>query len=291
MRTSSASLSRTRRGFTLVEILTALAITTVIVVALVSMFNTSTKALIAANRQTDVWEEARAAFGLLRSDISDVAVGGSTNRVNLYANGTIVSSLPNQFVGAIYNRLQEIYILSNEGGVWGATVYRVMRETANAGVGTLHRFQTNYPSFRVGVGSGVLPIDEPVNDLNHPLRTAYDPSLDPSQNQFKKLVEGVVHLRIVAFAEDGRAYTNRADLPEPPVPDDHFISHDRLVFTGGSLPAHVDLELLVLEPDRIEEFRAQATEDAKRLYLERHVGSIQVFRTRIPIRRDAYALK
>ncbi|HAV65141.1 MAG TPA: hypothetical protein DCY13_22565, partial [Verrucomicrobiales bacterium] len=39
--------SRRQRAFSLVEILTALTITSVIVVALVSMFNTSTKALLA----------------------------------------------------------------------------------------------------------------------------------------------------------------------------------------------------------------------------------------------------
>lgn len=288
MRTATAHFRRPREGFTLVEILTALAITTVIVVALVSMFNTSTKALLAANRMTDIWEDSRAAFGLLRSDISQATVGGRTNRVNLYAGGGVVASMTNQFVGSIDTRLQEIYILSNDGGPWGATVYRVVRETANAGVGTLYRFQTNYASHSVASGD-VLPIDVPVNNLSHPLRAAYDSSLDASLNQFKKLADGVVNLRLVAFATDGRAYTNTATLS--PAPTDHEVYPDYMTFWGQALPAFVDLELFVLEPDRIEEFRAQAGDIAKRNYLERHVGNIQIFRTRIPIRRDAYASK
>ena len=93
-------------AFTLVEILTAVAITTIIVVALVSMLNTSTKALQAANRQIDTWETARSTFGILERDIGEVAIGGD-GRVNLFAtNG------PGILLGGEPFRLQDFYLLS-----------------------------------------------------------------------------------------------------------------------------------------------------------------------------------
>ena len=281
--------SRRQRAFSLVEILTALTITSVIVVALVSMFNTSTKALLAANRQTDIWEAARSSFGLIESDVAEVTLGGATNRANLFANGNATSIIAHDIIGNVTNRLQEIYVLSREGGIWGATVYRVVREDVNDGIGTLYRFQTNYAAYSQSFTSAQLPIDAPLNDFAHPLRAVHDPMIDPSLNQFKKMVEGVIHLRLVPFAADGRAFTNSNTLAT--MPEDHRVFDDSFVFWNQSLPAFVDLELFVLEPDRIEEFRAQAGVIARQNYLNRHLGNIQIFRTRIPVRRDAYALK
>lgn len=113
MQLSKQLPGRRTRAFTLVEILTAVAITTIIVFTLVKMFDTASKALQVANRQTDVWESARSTFGILRNDIGEVAVGGNYDRLNLLA-----INKPSQFVGGFEFRLQDIFLLSRDNNQW-----------------------------------------------------------------------------------------------------------------------------------------------------------------------------
>ena len=107
------------------------------------------------------------------------------------------------------------------------------------------------------------------------------------------LAKGIVHLRIITYATDGRAFTNSNDLPKLapplPLPTDHFIDADTVIFQGDMLPASVDLEMFVLEPDRIAEYKSQGGDIARRNYLDKHVNSVQLFRTRIPVRRELLA--
>ena len=71
---------------------------------------------------------------------------------------------------------------------------------------------------------------------------------------------------------------------------DHVISPNLLEFRGDRLPAALDLEMFVLDPDRMAEFRAQPAIGLIQMgYLNKHLNSIQLFRTRIPIRKDVLA--
>lgn len=294
--------SHRRRAFTLVEILTALAITTIIVIALVSMFNASTKALQVANRQTDIWEAARASFGILKREIGEVSAGGAARRMSLFsANdpGAVYTLPVPNLNDPVPLRRKDIYLLTREGNQWIANVFLLGRDRQSdpdAAVATLYHYRTTYPvvtTFDVTTQD----IDRDIADPLHPLPravAALDKHLDdlanlrPTDGTVNAMAKGIVHLQLVAYAADGRAFTNTAALTPPP-PDDHYIDLDTLWFRGDILPASLDLEMFVLEPDRIEEFRAQAGPIARQLYLEKHINSIQLFRTRIPIRRDLLA--
>jgi hypothetical protein len=285
-----------RRAFTLVEILTALAITTIIVIALVSMFNASTKALQVANRQTDIWESARATFGILKREIGEVTAGGSPGRVHLFtANSPPRANLAD----GTQMRLQDVYVLTRDDNEWTANVFLLgpdrLSDDPDAAVATLYHYRTNYPAFTV-FNAATLDIDQNILDTRHPLPSAgaaLDKYLDdvskglPTDGTVNVMAKGIVHLRLVAYASDGRAFTNSAALAELPV--DHYIDADTIRFQDHLLPASLDLEMFVLEPDRIEEFRSQGGPIARQLYLEKHENSIQLFRTRIPIRRDLLA--
>lgn len=296
MKLSPRPSSFRRQAFTLVEILTALAITTIIVIALVSMFNASTKALQVANRQTDIWESARATFGILKREIGEVTAGGSPERVHLFtANPPPRASLAD----GTPMRLQDIYLLTRDNNEWTANVFLLgpdrLSDDPDAAVATLYHYRTNYPAFPA-FNSGILDIDRNVTDPDHPLPRAVD-ALDkylddvskglPIDGTINVMAKGIVHLRLVAYASDGRAFTNSAALAALPV--DHYIDADTIRFQDQILPASLDLEMFVLEPDRIEEFRSQGGPIARQLYLEQHENSIQLFRTRIPIRRDLLA--
>lgn len=296
--------NRRRRAFTLIEILTAVAITTVIVFTLVSMFNTSAKALREANRQTDVWEAARASFGILQRSISEVTAGGETNRVNLFSgNGPSTMHLPIMNSAGVDLgddlRLQDIYVLSRDNNNWVVNVFMIglQRNTdpTNSAVKMLYRYQTNYPA--VNQDGTMLAIDYPnLFDPNHAYIKALDALakyLDDKANgiepngSISAMADGIVHLRLVAYASDGRAYTNSALLNPPPT--DHYIDNDTMVFRNNDLPASLDLEMFVLAPDRIQEFRSQPGLAPQTLYLQNHLDSLQLFRTRIPIHRDLLA--
>ena len=282
-------------AFTLVEILTAVAITTIIVVALVSMLNTSTKALQAANRQIDTWETARSTFGILERDIGEVAIGGAAGRVNVYAANAGVN-----VVGGQDFRLQDVYVLSSEQNLWTVNVFLLGRdqksELPNLPVRTLYRFQTNY-STATTFGAATLDIDQPFGTVNHTYSialNALDRYLDdvaagrPTDGTINVMAKGIVHLRLISYAADGRAFSNSASLN--PVPVDHVISPNLLEFRGDLLPAALDLEMFVLDPDRMAEFRAQPAIGLIQMgYLNKHLNSIQLFRTRIPIRKDVLA--
>jgi hypothetical protein len=160
----------------------------------------------------------------------------------------------------------------------------------------LYRFQTNYPSL-AALNGGTLDIDQPFGTPNHPYviaLKALDRYLDdvasgrPTDGTINAMAKGVVHLHLVAYAADGRAFTNSAALTPPPV--DHVVSPNLLEFRGERLPASVDLEMFVLDPDRLNEFRAQpAVGLVQQQYIDKHLNSIQLFRTRIPIRKDVLA--
>ena len=288
---------RRARAFTLVEILTAVAITTIIVFALVSMFNTSIKALQTANRQTDIWEAARSTFGILKNDIGEVTTGGAGDRVNLFA-----ANKPPLIVGGFDFRLQDIFLLSRENNQFNFTGFLVGKDldsdADDVGVRTLYYYRTTYSAINgvepdidqtlrvppLGVNKAVAALDQYLVDVANGISTNRAVSV---------LAKGIVHLRIVAYATDGRAFTNSNDLskltPPLPLPTDHFIDADTVIFQGDMLPASLDLEMFVLEPDRIAEYKSQGGAIARRNYLDKHVNSVQLFRTRIPVRRELLA--
>ena len=288
---------RRARAFTLVEILTAVAITTIIVFALVSMFNTSIKALQTANRQTDIWEAARSTFGILKNQIGEVTTGDSGDRVNLFA-----ANQPPLIVGGFDFRLQDIFLLSRENNQFNFTGFLVGKDldsdADDVGVRTLYFYRTNYSAINgvvpdidqtlrvppLAVNKAVAALDQYLIDVANGITTNRAVSV---------LAKGIVHLRIVAYATDGRAFTNSNDLPNLapplPLPADHFIDADTVLFQGEMLPSSVDLEMFVLEPDRIAEYKSQGGAIARKNYLDKHVNSVQLFRTRIPVRRELLA--
>jgi len=284
----------------MVEILTAVAITTLIVFALVSMFNTSTKALLMGIKQKDVWESARASFGMLSADIEKVTEGGFANtpagqvpRVGLMAVGPVGSVLQLDNGLRLTNVLQDLYMVSRDGDRWDLSIYRILRNSPAQGVGTLYRFQTNYAAFDVVDGDN-LPIDlSPLISDSNPFRWPDNIFME----QASRMVDGIVRLNLISSDNDGRPLYTTNSPPAAAFEDAIYAIGDpssgqhRFQFSGDTLPAAVDLEFFVLEPDRINEFKAQSGDIAKGLYLNNHVGSVQMFRTRIPIRKDVPKLQ
>jgi hypothetical protein len=197
-------------------------------------------------------------------------------------------------------RRQDLYVLSRDNNRWNVNVYLLGKDRLSdldtAGAKTLYRFQTNFPVYPPA-SAAQLGFDYPIVNPLHPFPVALealdrhlaavDSGIEPD-GAINVMARGIIHLRMVAYATDGRAFTN-SNLLTPPLPLDHYIDDDTVRFQGELLPASVDLEMFVLHPDRLEEFRSQAGPIAQKNYLDRHTNSVQLFRTRIPVRRDLLA--
>jgi len=61
-------------------------------------------------------------------------------------------------------------------------------------------------------------------------------------------------------------------------------------FWSNALPAYVELELGVLEPNIVDHFKAIGNPTAQVNYLSNHVAQVHVFRQRVPIRMVDYSV-
>jgi Asp/Glu/hydantoin racemase len=69
------------------------------------------------------------------------------------------------------------------------------------------------------------------------------------------------------------AYWNAAT---PNIVDSYFLSN--------AVPAYVEVELGVLEPQILERYRSIGVPAAQRAYLEQHVAQVHLFRQRVAVR-------
>ena len=81
--------ARARRAFSLIEILTAVSIMTVIIIALYAMFDHTQKALRGSVSQTDVLESGRAAMEMIKRELEQMSGSKGSRIPNFYAYKTL----------------------------------------------------------------------------------------------------------------------------------------------------------------------------------------------------------
>ncbi|MFN0068217.1 MAG: type II secretion system protein J [Limisphaerales bacterium] len=333
MRALSPTPVRDRAAFTVIELLLAVAIMTLIVFGLYAVFDQTQKALRGSIQQVDVFEGARAAVDLLREDVEQVAVGGQPHRANLYSG--IMSNLPPVPVADLSGgplmtlSAGELYLLHRANNGWRGVGWWLDFDTntvAGVRVGTLMRYTStgtnvNLPAKRFGsrppdddwrVWKHALPADryfalqpdnQGLNVLN--LHNSRYPLVWPDRTNlaFSAPVLGnVVHFRITAYDDAGVAITEQTipprgredvrtpyrDLPRREFLEQFEVSHTRYGemsyrFTGGVLPAYVEVELGLVEPQVAERLRGFTTPEGAGRYLSQNAGRIHLFRQRIPL--------
>jgi len=317
MKFFSGNVSRWRRqrAFSVMELMMAVGIMSVIVFALYGMFDHTQRALRANVTQVDVLEGGRAAMELVTRELSQVAASGTSNCVNLLVglapSGDRTPSLYDAWFvrNNPYQPLRQGLLAANTMRTnhrYG--VYYLRRENrdycpsefwlydATNGVGTLGYFRsaTNLPAEYLG--------------SNFPF-AAVAPVIRPNSTNFAKVADGVVHFRVAPFDAAGRPidwwyhtqYTNllferfgKGVLPYFDAREEHWpggptrTTENRVTFVGPGLPAYLEVELGVLEPKTLEQMRsiavgANAQARAER-FLSNHVGQVHLFRQRIAIR-------
>lgn len=272
---------RSQRAFTLVEIITAMAITSIIVFALIAMFNQTQKALRISLAEGDVWESARAGFTTIANDIQELTPSRFDGAANVYVKENDTESPDHPL--AEYD-IESMFLLGREGNNWIGNVYWVKDEN---GLPTLYRFRGTYPSYLAGNPGYSPPVSADLLDPTHPygraLQWALNPANDPQPEDYHRLVDGIVEFSVRVYDGLGRPYTNTVPDAAAPVYIDDITSS----FSGTALPAFVDVSMTVLSPDRFEEYRAQISDANREAYLSNHVGDMQRFQRRIALHNES----
>jgi prepilin-type N-terminal cleavage/methylation domain-containing protein len=256
------------RAFSLIEVLVAVALMSVIVLGLLVMFSETQRAFRMGVTQSDVMESGRAALEMMSREMEQAQATDLGNAINFYVgvnNYVLPQSLtPSSQVRS--NILQDVLFCTREGQAWKGIQYSVL--SSNSYIGTLYRFETN---------ASQLNPDE-VAMLSQRTGLAR-----PS-----RVIGGVVNLRVNTFDSLGRLLAPGWNY-KPLSPAQCQLNLGGLAdgvearFFSNALPAYVEIELGILEAktaDRVRNMPAAA----QWTYLEKQAGRVQVFRQRIPIR-------
>jgi hypothetical protein len=293
-------------GFSLIEIMVTVGLLSFIILGLLVMFNQTQRAFKTGMTQTDVLEAGRSTMDLLAreleqmsaSDYPDNVIGGIRYRAtNFYVEPSPVFPWKTPLLQDMQgsgsgpprtNLVQRFFFLSKLNQDWLGTGYEVVPDDANGCVGTLYRFAgTNYPR------GGLITLSAQFG-------------LAPLTN-LSRVADGVVHLRLRAFAKNGYLITTNfltgtnasfatntfgrvANIQNALAygsaaygsPADY--RQAACYFMSNALPAYLELEMGILEPQVLQKYRSIPLPPAARQYLSNHVAQVHIFRQRIPVR-------
>ena len=304
----------TASGFSLVEVLVVITLLSLIVLALMAVFNSTQTAFRSSVTQTDVLEGGRAAVDMMTADLRQMApsfassngivipspqaaspAGYTTNAVNFYAGTNLYYStqpLSQSLAGSAQRRtnvLDNFFILSrgnlNGQPMWFGTGYAVNPAATN----------DLYPLYRFYLATNVAAAPNPAvlfNTFMSSLVTA-----GYTNANWSHLLDGVVVLTVRAYDPNGMwitngytfGYTNIAKnvVFLPPVLGGGFCMF------SNTLPAAVEVELGVLEDrtlQRAESLAIAGQPPSPTLapiqwqYLQNQAGKVHLFRQRVTIR-------
>ena len=304
---------RSVRAFSLMELLLAVSIMTLIVASLATVFHHTQRALRNNLTQVDVLESGRAAMDLLMRDLSQMTVSdvaGGTNLVCFLSTNyprLVEKRLVYQAVvggGVRTNVLDNLFFLSRSNRAWVGTGYRVAM--ASNGVGSLVRFSvlTNF-----SLTNKFYNRPPGSNELGYLTRLVLRQS-ELSTN-YLTVADGVMHLRLRAFDGSGLPMTwqnagwftqfykdpvTRTNQPMYPgllLGTNVFLIPDLdptetwYAFLSNALPASLELELGILEAKARDQYQALAAGSVMaQRFLSNRASQVHLFRQRIPLRES-----
>jgi prepilin-type N-terminal cleavage/methylation domain-containing protein len=287
---------RRKIGFSLIEVMVAVALLSVIIIGLVAMFNQTRRAFTSTMTQVDVLESGRSAADIVGREVEQMAASGGSGVVNFYVQGNFQQIQPLIVSGDFRtNNLQMFYFLTRNNLQWNAVGYKLLQLTNSAqpytaGLGTLFRYSlnnvalTNYAALTNGF-------------TNVFVGTAS--ASDARAANFSRIVDGVVDFRVRAYDTNGVLFTNMNRFTVfatnyPPLSPGFPTNDYQYLFSSNSLPAYVEIELGVLEDRSLAKYQAILNPGGltpapnsllqAATYLNQHAGDVHIFRQRIAIR-------
>jgi hypothetical protein len=276
---------------TIVELLVAMSLLTVIVLGLYLMFDRVQRAFRGATTQVDVLEGGRSTVSIMIHDIEQMRGAGYRDATVANSNALFTNIWINDYSNymtlpvtylidgtPVTNGYRDLFFISNTNGGWIAVGYRLATRTnyytpPTNGLGTLLRFERvmrDPDDLRMtnNVGNNIL--------TNNPFYrfTTFAPEFT---NDFQPVLEGVVHL-------DFRAYDPNGSSIEL-LPDGTWSFTNYLA--NLSMPRWVEFEFGMLEPLVAEQARAIPIYQVQTNFLARpeNLGKVHLFRQRVAIRQ------
>jgi len=271
-----------------------------IVVALMAVFNSTQQAFRASVTQTDVLEGSRAAVELIVTDLRGLTPSGGTSNYfgtvngspNIYIPGAVnffttnndyqyaplMQSLPGSSAQRT-NLLQYFFVLGRENTKWTGTGYIVNSGSANP-LYPLYRFytETNVNANPIGL----------YYDFLNTIYTA-------QWTNMSHLMDGVVHLTVRAFDTNGVWMTNGYGFNLPRTVKNAWFSPPEWGEVGfcmysNMVPTAVELQLGVLEDRTLARAESlgipgqpPSPGTIQWSYLQNQSGKVHLFRQRVTI--------
>jgi hypothetical protein len=278
-----------------VELLLVMTLLSLIVFALMAVFNSTQKAFRASITQTDVLEGSRAAMELIASDLRGLTPSGGISNapdslppdphpyppVNFFvvANSqTGYEPLPQSLPGGSAQRtnlLNTFFVLGRENTKWTGVGYVV--DATNT--------TTLYPLYRFYAETNVIYSPWTLYNL-------FATEIANSQwTNMSHVIDGVVQLTVRAYDPQGRWINGNLSIPNytnalntrflPPFP---LIGGEAQFFMFSNMvPASVELNLGVMEDRTLDRAESIANATARWGYLTNQVGRVHLFRQRVTI--------
>jgi type II secretory pathway pseudopilin PulG len=257
-------------AFSLIEILIAVTLMSVIMVGLMAMFSQTQAAFRASMTQVDVLESGRAAADLLSRELEQVAPSYYGDAINFYANakaGPVPQQLPGIGSYPRANVIEDFFFLTRENQNWIGMGYCV--EPRGAPLGALYRF------------TGTIN----VNQDPAPLLGSFAKAISTPPAGMSRFMDGVVHFKIRAFDANG-AWITPANFPAYASSLPNMTGESGYRFTSNAVPAFVEFEIGILEDRTLERYKSftDPTGIIQSNYLAKHAGQVHLFRRRVPVR-------
>jgi hypothetical protein len=281
------------RAFTVVELLVAVSIMTLIILALYGMFDQVQKALRGNSSQVDVLEGGRAAMELIKRELEQMTasnVGGCTNFWVEVTSGPVRQNLVTTNSQRI-NILESFFFLNSFNREWAGIGYKVVPTN---GIGALYRFQA------AAHAADFAPTNPIVQAPNLPIRNPQlmwllksNTNAPDHERYFQRVTDGVIHFRVTAHDSAGQPmlWWRAINLnPNSIVMDNARFNNvptgeTRYVFKSNAVPPYVEIELGILEPHVLEKYRSMGNAQVAGRYLSNNASAVHLFHQRIPIRR------
>jgi type II secretory pathway pseudopilin PulG len=296
---------RPSTAFTLVEMLVTLVLLSLIVLALMAVFNSTQAAFRASLTETDILESGRMAMGLMAGDLEAMTPSlspvntnsllnypdpnNTNNNVNFYAGVITFPSPPSPLIQTLTassqlrtNVLESFFSLSREnvGGSpsWVGTGYAVATHTPPPDTNSIYALYRFYMTTN-GAANPAL------------LYNAFASIPLTNSAPWSHLMDGVVDLTVSPYDPNGLEMTNAYDFY-----NNQTITNQNTAFFpqsvpgvfgfymySNTVPASVEVEMGALEDAVLQ--RAEGMSGAAQLnYLSNHVGQVHLFRQRVWIR-------
>jgi prepilin-type N-terminal cleavage/methylation domain-containing protein len=274
---SPARLRPGRAGYSLIEIMVAMTLLTVIVVGLLASFNQTQRALRASVAQTDTLENGRAFLNLLGREMQEIVLfpEGVSNAMRFASvarsTDTLVQKIPGSSASRT-NRLQSFCftVRNRDNADWRTVFYDFRKsEYTDRPIVSLYRAERDF-AYR-----------NATNDLASTGRSflSWTYGAQSNTNDFRRMLDGVIHLQFYAYDQNG------VMIPEwSGVGGRGYFFTNQIVVSTTQVPAAIEVELGLLDPDvlrRVKAISESGNPTAVQDFLSDRSGNVQIFRQRI----------